>query len=105
MPRGTSSETGRCKLRVDRSSPNDTLTELPFFVRGATVACMSRGAAADRLKRIFRIAVMALAALSGMMTPPALAQRQSPQRIVAVGDLHGDFQAWQAIALNAGIID
>ena len=34
-----------------------------------------------------------------------LANAQAPQRIVAVGDLHGDFKAWQDIARAAGIID
>lgn len=29
----------------------------------------------------------------------------APQRIVAVGDLHGDFAAWRAIAVAAGLID
>jgi len=29
----------------------------------------------------------------------------APARIVAVGDLHGDFQAWQAIATAAGVMD
>lgn len=32
-------------------------------------------------------------------------QASPPQRIVAVGDLHGDFDAWREIALNARIID
>jgi hypothetical protein len=34
-----------------------------------------------------------------------LASAQTPGRIVAVGDLHGDFKAWQDIARAAGIID
>ena len=34
-----------------------------------------------------------------------LASAQTPSRIVAVGDLHGDFKAWQDIARAAGIID
>lgn len=29
----------------------------------------------------------------------------TPARIVAVGDLHGDFEAWRAIAIAAGLID
>ena len=37
------------------------------------------------------------------MTAPALAA--PPQRIVAVGDLHGDYAAWQNIARAAGVID
>ncbi|HVF37366.1 MAG TPA: metallophosphoesterase [Sphingomicrobium sp.] len=33
------------------------------------------------------------------------ASAQSPQRIVAVGDLHGDHDAWLAIARGAGLVD
>jgi hypothetical protein len=65
---------------------------------------MSEGSIEARLKRIIRIAMMALAALIGIMAAPASAAKP-PQRIVAVGDLHGDFDAWQAIARGAGIID
>jgi hypothetical protein len=36
--------------------------------------------------------------------PPAAAQTSS-QRIVAVGDLHGDYDAWIAIARAAGLVD
>ena len=56
-----------------------------------------------RLERIVRTAIRALAAFLLTMTQPALAQQQ--QRIVAVGDLHGDFSAWQDIARGAGIMD
>jgi hypothetical protein len=60
---------------------------------------MPVGLRVARLKRIVRIAAMALAAVAA----PAIAA--SPQRIVAVGDLHGDFAAWQDIARGAGIVD
>ena len=63
-------------------------------------AAMSRGVSAARLKRIARIAIAAVAALMSVPVPA-----QQPQRIVAVGDLHGDFDAWQAIARNAGVMD
>ncbi|MEA3066611.1 MAG: hypothetical protein QOK41_18 [Sphingomonadales bacterium] len=44
--------------------------------------------------------------LAALMSAPALSAAPSqPQRIVAVGDLHGDYQAWQDIARGAGIID
>jgi len=46
---------------------------------------------------------MALAAL--LLLTPASAFAAQPNRIVAVGDLHGDFQAWTAIARAAGMID
>ena len=77
-------------------------------IADASVQCdseaMSEGSIEARLKRIIRIAMMALAALIGIMAAPASAAKP-PQRIVAVGDLHGDFDAWQAIARGAGIID
>jgi hypothetical protein len=65
---------------------------------------MPEGTIASRLERLIRIAFMALAALTAIMTAPASAAKP-PLRIVAVGDLHGDNDAWQAIARNAGIID
>jgi hypothetical protein len=42
---------------------------------------------------------------SALMSAPASAAPQQPQRIVAVGDLHGDDQAWLTIARAAGLID
>lgn len=36
---------------------------------------------------------------------PASAQRQAPSRIVAVGDLHADYDAWMAIAQAAKLVD
>ena len=65
---------------------------------------MSEGSNAACLKWMFRIAIMGFAALYGIMTAPAAAEK-APERIVAVGDLHGDYDAWQATARNAGIID
>lgn len=50
------------------------------------------------LTRIVRAGALALAAIATIAAAP-------PQRIVAVGDLHGDFAAWQAIARRAGIVD
>src|SRR5690349_21264357 len=64
---------------------------------------MPEGAARARLERIIRIAVQALAVLLLTMTAPSLAQQ--PQRIVAVGDLHGDFSAWQDLARGSGIMN
>jgi len=52
------------------------------------------------LTRIFRSAALALAAVAG-----APAAATAPQRIVAVGDLHGDYAAWTQIARAAGVID
>ncbi|MFL6758709.1 metallophosphoesterase [Sphingomonas sp.] len=56
-----------------------------------------------RVKPMVRIAALALAALSGILAGPAAAA--APQRIVAVGDLHGDYSAWRDIARAAGLID
>jgi hypothetical protein len=65
---------------------------------------MPEGCILGRLKRITRNAIMALAALTDIMATTAFAAK-APQRIVAVGDLHGDFDAWQTIARDAGVMD
>ena len=66
------------------------------------------GAATIRtpLERLIRIALLVLAALF-FLAPTAGCTAAAPPlgRIVAVGDLHGDYQAWQAIAGAAGLID
>jgi hypothetical protein len=49
---------------------------------------------------LLRRAALLFAALISL---PAAAQQ--PQRIVAVGDLHGDFKAWQDIGRGAGIMN
>ena len=54
-------------------------------------------------ERIVRIAALALAALFAIMAASAPAAQ--PKRIIAVGDLHGDYRAWVAIARAAGIMD
>ena len=59
------------------------------------------------IRRMWRLAV-ALAAAALTMAQPAIAQPapgSQPQRIVSVGDLHGDYQAWIEIASRAGLID
>ena len=67
---------------------------------------MPEGAAAARLKRIVRIAALALATSFTIMTSTTQAQRsQRSQRIIAVGDLHGDLQAWLTIAKASGIMN
>src|SRR5688500_8812710 len=56
---------------------------------------------------MWRLAV-ALAAAAMTMAQPAIAQparASQPQRIVAVGDLHGDYDAWIEIASRARLID
>jgi len=42
--------------------------------------------------------------IAALASAPAAAA-PAPQRIIAVGDLHGDYQAWQTIARAAGLID
>lgn len=46
-----------------------------------------------------------LAVLLALIPAPASAQAGPVRRIVAVGDLHGDFEAWQAISRAAGLTD
>lgn len=54
-----------------------------------------------------RLAALTLAAATGARADVAAAPATPapPQRIVAVGDLHGDFVAWVAIARAAGLTD
>lgn len=42
---------------------------------------------------------------AGLLLAAALAGAPAAARVVAVGDLHGDFAAWRAIAQGAGLID
>lgn len=51
---------------------------------------------------MIRIALLALAVLLFLIPAAAAAQAK---RIVAVGDLHGDYQAWLTIARAAGLIE
>ena len=53
--------------------------------------------------RLWTLLVLGLAAMLGGSVAPA----QQPQagRIIAVGDLHGDYSAWIDIARGAGLID
>jgi hypothetical protein len=46
-----------------------------------------------------------LLALAALLLPGIAFPQAAPQRIVAVGDLHGDYEAWRAIAGAAGLID
>lgn len=51
-----------------------------------------------------RLALLIAALFASLMPAPATSAAP-PQRIIAVGDLHGDFSAWQDIARAAGIMD
>lgn len=46
-----------------------------------------------------------LLALAAVLVPGGATPQSDPQRIVAIGDLHGDHDAWRAIAQAAGLID
>ena len=54
---------------------------------------------------ILRLWIWPLLALAALLAPAIAPAKSSPPRIVAVGDLHGDFDAWEAIAKAAGLID
>ena len=61
----------------------------------------SQRAGVAMVLRIWRFVFVSLAAIMlAVPAAPALAQR-----IVAVGDLHGDYEAWTAIARDAGLVD
>ena len=62
------------------------------------------GAIGERspLERTIRIALLALAVLLFLIPAAAAAQAK---RIVAVGDLHGDYQAWLTIARSQPLSD
>jgi hypothetical protein len=64
---------------------------------------MTKGSQAACLYRIVSAAALALAALLAVFTVPASAA--APKRIIAVGDLHGDYSAWVQIARAAGVMD
>jgi Calcineurin-like phosphoesterase len=52
-----------------------------------------------------RLALVIAALFASLVSAPAFSAAPAPQRIVAVGDLHGDFAAWRTIAQAAGIED
>ena len=51
--------------------------------------------------------LLLLAALMGLTATFATAEAETrvPDRIVAIGDLHGDYEAWEDIARAAGLVD
>ena len=54
---------------------------------------------------LFHRLISLAAFLLALALPSALPAQPAPARIVAVGDLHGDYAAWIAIARDAGIVD
>src|SRR5690242_3878442 len=63
---------------------------------------MSTGVAATLVRRLVWPLALVLMTL---VSAPASAAAAQPPRIIAVGDLHGDYDAWTAIARAAGVID
>lgn len=54
---------------------------------------------------MLRLLVGSLLMLAAMLLPGAAQAQPASPRIVAIGDLHGDHDAWRAIARAAGLID
>lgn len=65
---------------------------------------MAREASGIRFAQFLRIAVLAIAAAWTANGVPTRAEPALP-KIIAVGDLHGDFGAWQDIERGAGLVD
>lgn len=55
------------------------------------------------IQRILRLMALSLAIL--LLVPGGAMAASSPQRIVAIGDLHGDYGAWIDLARAAGLVD
>src|SRR5438270_13017376 len=68
------------------------------YPKRCDIGRMAKGSIAAGLTSSMRAAVLMVAAVG------SIANAASPQRIVAVGDLHGDYAAWTAIARAAGLI-
>lgn len=54
---------------------------------------------------MLRLLVWHLLVFAAVLLPSAAVPQPAQQRIVAIGDLHGDFEAWRAIAAAAGLAD
>lgn len=54
---------------------------------------------------MLRLLLCQLLAFAALLLPGAAMTEPAPSRIVAVGDLHGDHDAWRAIAQAAGLVD
>ena len=76
---------------------------MPLPFRSDTLGLASKEGLA-LFHRIVRSALLLLA-LVALHPAPLLAASPQPGRIVAVGDLHGDYDAWLKIARDAGLID
>lgn len=54
---------------------------------------------------MLRLLIWPLLLFAAVLFPGATQAKPAPDRIVAVGDLHGDYDAWAAIARAAGLVD
>ena len=54
---------------------------------------------------MLRLLVAPLLMLAAILIPGLASAEPAPQRIVAIGDLHGDYDAWRAIIRTAGLVD
>lgn len=54
---------------------------------------------------MLRLLIWHLLAIAAVLLPGAATSQPAPARIVAIGDLHGDHDAWRAIAQAAGLVD
>jgi hypothetical protein len=52
-----------------------------------------------------RLWTWAFIAFAALLMPGRAVPAPAPARVVAVGDLHGDYDAWQAIAVAAGLVN
>jgi len=103
MPEGTSSETGHPGLPVPKGDRGHCHGRLRV-----THSPQRPEEGLALFHRIVRLAAVLLALFAlGPAAAPAAQPRQQPQaqRIIAVGDLHGDYSAWLAVARAAGLID
>ena len=81
MPEGTSSKTRQTAVWLNGCSFSRECGVIAHWPNQCDIATMARG-----LERIVRAAAIAIAAIAIVAAAP-------PQRIVAVGDLHGDYAA------------
>src|SRR4029453_6217902 len=54
---------------------------------------------------MFRLLIWPLLVFAAVLVPAAAPAQPSPERIFSICDIHGDNDAWLAIARAAGLID
>jgi hypothetical protein len=75
----------------------------PVLDKSAAIAPHPRRVAGS--ERMVRRLIFMMAAMAALLVAAPATTQSVPARIVAVGDLHGDFSAWLDIARDAGLID